>query len=241
MTLYRKEENKSAWLPVSIEELNTMLGRLIQEGVGTKRAYALKRNIAYGLQYLEFLDKCLSELDITSAIRTQIVKNFILVGCGIIEALLDFLINKSGCNAKTEWMEIFTSASNQKEFEGKIIRLECVISKKLPKKRSVEMNFDSMLKMAEGRKLLGHEHGIYAKLKKLRQLRNRVHLQLIDYATDTDWNAFGQSYLCSMAQVLHAILTGSLFKPLAEEKRYFDYLIEQKYQATVSRDDFEFK
>lgn len=230
MTIYRIDEKKAKWCPIPVSELDAMLSKLIQEGYGAIPVSALKKNIAYSLQYLEYLDKCLSELSITSAIETQIYKNFICVGCGIIEAVLEFLLIKSGHHAVVESKEFFRSETNWKKHASRMIKIECVVYEKLNGKKLVEMRFEAMIKRAEDKKLLGPDHGVYAKLKKLRKLRNRIHLQLIDSPTDTDWNAFGRSNLGSMAQVLHAVFTGPLFKPDPKEKGYFDYLTGKKYK-----------
>jgi hypothetical protein len=237
MTLARKNEVLPKWCPVSIDKLDGLLGKLIQRGSGYVNVYALRRNIAYNLQYIEFLDKCLSDLKLTGVLTNQIYKNFICVGCGIIESLLEFLLVKSGHHKMTEWESICVMPSQEKKIDDKVIKIDSEIFQKLTSKKRVEMNFDSMVKSAEARRLLGSNHSIYAKLQALRKLRNRVHLQLIDEPTDTDWNAFQQSHLCSMAQVLCAIFTGPLFRPSAKEKEYFEYLKEQKYQPIESAPD----
>lgn len=39
------------------------------------------------------------------------------------------------------------------------------------------MDFESMISKIEGKHLLNVEHGVYPALKKLKKLRNKVHLQ----------------------------------------------------------------
>jgi hypothetical protein len=238
MTLARKNEDLPKWYPVSIDKLDDLLDKLIQRGHGYVNVYALRRNIAYNLQYIEFLDKCLSDLKLTEALTIQIYKNFICVGCGIIESLLEFLLVKSGHHKMTEWASICVVPSQERKVDDKVFKIDSELFQKLTSKKRVEMNFDTMIKKTEAKKLLGSDHSIYAKLQALRKLRNRVHLHLIEEPTDTDWNAFQQSYLCSMAQVLHTVFTGPLFKSSAIERGYFDYLKGQKYQPIESLPDF---
>ena len=101
MTLIRTNEDDPKWCPVSVEKLDTLLNRLIYRGCGYVNVYALRRNIAYNLQYLEFLDQCLAGIKLTEVLTTQVYKNFVCVGCGIMESLLEFLLIKSGIHKTT--------------------------------------------------------------------------------------------------------------------------------------------
>lgn len=228
LTLHGDDSPK--WCPVPVRNLEGLLEKLIVRGSGFSNVYALRKNIAYNLQYLEFLDRCLSDVKLTEAIRTQIIKNFICVGCAIVESLLEFLLIRAGVYKRTEWSSICVFHSQASRLGERVIMLEIEMFEKLSTKRRVEMTFDAMLKKAEAKKILGSDHTIYAKLQALRKLRNRVHLHLIDQPTDTDWNAFKHSHLCAMAQVIHTIFAGALFRPRAEEKAYFEYLNGENYQ-----------
>ena len=86
------------------------------------------------------------------------------------------------------------------------------------------MKFGSMLKCAADKKTLGPVRSLYAKLNKLRQLRNRIHLQETGSPLDTDWNAIEQCDSLIMSSVLHAVFTGPIFHPTEEQRAYFDYL-----------------
>lgn len=230
MTITRINEDSPKWYPISVEKLDTLLNKLICRGCGYVNVYALRRNIAYNLQYLEFLDQCLSTLKLTEVLTTQIYKNFVCVGCGIMESLLEFLLIKHGFHKTTEWESVCTVTGQERKFKEKIIKIDSEIFEKLTIKKKVDMPFDAMLKKAEAKKILGPDHDIYAKLQCLRKMRNRVHLHMIEEPTDTDWNAFKQSHLCSMAKVLHSVLTGPLFRTSSAEKEYFRYMTERRYQ-----------
>ena len=112
----------------------------------------------------------------------------------------------------------------EKKINNRIRRIDCYLYSKLPSPKHEEMTFDAMLKRAENKKNLGSEDSIYAKLNRLRKLRNRIHLQEIKYLLDTDWNALGPDDLRTMKSVLHAVFTGTTFHPTQEERAYFSYL-----------------
>jgi hypothetical protein len=86
------------------------------------------------------------------------------------------------------------------------------------------MSFDAMIKCAKSKSLFGSDKVIYLKLDSLRALRNKVHLQVINDPTDTDWNTFTNNDLSDICKVLYAIFTSSLFALENNEERYFNYL-----------------
>lgn len=154
----------------------------------------------------------------------------VVVGCGIIESLLHYLLIADGSHASTEWELVGVAPGNPKNLDGEKRKVDSHIYRRIDPPRIEEMTFDSMLKKAERRRVLGREHNIYPVLKRLRPLRNKVHLQEIGDVTDTDWNAFNWSEACAMAQVLRRVFRSSVFSPTAEERRYFGYL--DRYEET---------
>ena len=223
-TLTRKNENVSAWYPIPITKLDSLLQKAIYRGCGFTHVYALRKNIAYNLQHLEFIDRCLDELQLNSVLLTQNWKVFIIIGCSIIESLLSYLLVKKNIYSKTVWQLAYINPGSEKVINGKRERIDSHVFKKLSAPIREEMTFDSMLKKAESKKVLGTIPNIYPRLKYLRKLRNKIHLQEIAHPTDTDWNSFNKSDFDAMADVIYTIFTGSIFKPSKEEKEYFDYL-----------------
>lgn len=238
MTLTKTSESAAAWYPTSVANLDDLLVKAIKRGTGFVNVYALRRNIAYNLQYLEFLDRCLSDIKLSTVLTTQTHKIFIIVGCSVMESLLAYLLIKSGNYKMTQWELECVMPGQEKNVNEKRTRIDCYVYKKLTTKKREEMSFDVMIRKAESKKILGSDHSIYAKLQYLRGLRNKVHLHVIDEPTDTDWNAFQPRHLCAMAQVLHSVFTGPIFRPSQQERGYFDYLVKYMNQQLDSLDDF---
>ncbi|GAB2621338.1 hypothetical protein [Novilysobacter erysipheiresistens] len=218
------KEGTGHWHPTSIHKLVELLEKGIRGGRGYIHCYALTRNIAYNLQYLQYLERTLLDLKLTSVLETQTWKTQIIVGCGVIESLLHYLIIASGNQATADWevRQEFTGVN--KTVDGKIYRIDSVFKQKLALPKPVEMTFDAMLKKAESKRLLGEDHTLYSRLKRLRPLRNRVHLQAIATTADHDFNAFTNLDQRLMMQVVHAVFTGATFTPSVEQRRYFAYL-----------------
>ena len=197
MTLTRKSESKAPWYPTPVANLEALLEKAIYRGTGFVHVYALRKNLAYNLQYLEFLDQCLQDIKLSNVLTTQTYKIFIIVGCSIMESLLAYLLIKSGNYKMTQWEFGYKMPGQEKNIDGKRMRIDCYVYRKLTTKKREKMDFDALIKKAESKKTLGAEHSIYAKLQYLRKLRNKVHLHVIDEPTDTDWNAFQYHHLCS--------------------------------------------
>lgn len=71
----------------------------------------------------------------------------------------------------------------------------------------MRMDLDSMIKKIEKKNLLTIDHNVFPALKKLRELRNRVHLQSGEGAYDHDYNCIRFEEIQMMRRILFAILT----------------------------------
>ena len=228
--LTKMDEEKGPWYPVSISRLESYLGKLIEQGHGYIHVHQLKKDLAYNLQYLQFQDRLIQDIKLSSVLYTQSIKTIVLVSCSIIESLLHYLLIKNGFYSTTEWEEKASFKGNQKKLDGEDVRVDTVIFRKLPNKKKKHMTFDAMIKCANSKKLFGKSKTMYEKLEILRKLRNRIHLQTADDRPGTDWTTFGSSNINDTYMVLYSILVSSLFSPTGEEKAYFGYL-KNRYGA----------
>lgn len=220
-----KNDKDSNWLPVSVPKLDDLLIKVIYKGSGFKYCYALRKNIAYNLQYLEYLERNICEREMTSLLSKMCYKVFIVIGCSIVESLLHYLHVKKNLFKKNEWELEFTAKGSPTRKDDKLIRVDSQFYKKLQSPTMTELNFENMIKNAENKKILGASNpNIYPRLNYLRNLRNKIHLHFIKDPRDTDWNRFSRDDLCAMAEVIHSIFTSSIFIPKDNEKAYFDYL-----------------
>lgn len=101
--LTKVTESGKTWYPTPINKIEDLLKKQIRQGYGFRHVYALRKNISYNLQYLEYIHRSLEDLKISNVIVTQNIKMFITVGCSIIESLLTYLLIKSGNYSKTNW------------------------------------------------------------------------------------------------------------------------------------------
>lgn len=224
MELRKKSESGCAWYPVSIDRLDGLLSNAIRSNEEYEHTYALKRNIAYNLQYIEFQLKIVDDIKLSSVLYTQTVKSILLIGCSVIESILHYVLIVNGVHSKTEWKEKATFKGNQKKYDGDQVRVDTVIYTKLDQPILKHMTFDAMIKCAKSNGIFGKESLIYEKLNELRTLRNKVHLQVINTPTDTDWNSFNASDLKDISIVLYEIFSSELFNLSESQQSYFEYL-----------------
>ena len=82
-----KNIDNSRWYPISIDFYRNDVSQGILKDLGLQ----YRSNIAYSLQYLEYLELQLKELNLSSVIISMIFKNFIIVAASIVEIIFYIL------------------------------------------------------------------------------------------------------------------------------------------------------
>jgi hypothetical protein len=217
--------SKDTWYPASINNLENHLGHLIKENsyFQSKDITPLKKNIAYSLQYLEFLDRLLKDIKLSSPLEKQNIKSFVVYGASIIEALFYYIIVSAGKMKKTEWKSYKKLTITEYDVKGDKFRNETEIFIKVSPPIDMEMKLHDMCKKVEDKKMLGEVGDLYKEISKIRKLRNKIHLQGIEHSTDTDWWNFNPSEFELMKRVIYGILTSPRFSS-SSGSSLFNYL-----------------
>lgn len=220
------KKNGDKWLPKSVPALENYLEQFILPipSCQEKKCKGLRKNIAYSLQHLEFIHRCREDLNLTSVIRNQNEKTFIIVACSIIEALFFYILRAKDKAATTSWKS-YRKISGQpfKENDEKRRKIDMEIFEEVKPEIYEEMTFDAMCKSVESKKLipLGNDE-FFKNLPYLRQIRNRVHVHIIKDDSDTDYFKINKKEYDLARKVLFALLTSKLFSQVRED--LFDYL-----------------
>lgn len=201
-TLIAKNKIKNRWYPQSIQTYKES----IKIPFDTSENKRLKSNFAYSMQYIEYIEKQLDELKLSEVLITMLYKSYIITGMGIIEMLLVYLLKSTKNWKKDEWKISTTFMTNPKVENGIFTKVETILYQKVPL-YEMRMDLDSMIKKVEKKNILSIEHNVFPALKKLRELRNRVHLQVGDGAYDHDYNNIGFEEIQMMRRILFTILT----------------------------------
>ena len=57
---------------------------------------ALRSNLAYSMQYLEFIEKEIEELKLSDVIYTMLVKSYVVTGMSVLEGLFVNIVKSNG-------------------------------------------------------------------------------------------------------------------------------------------------
>lgn len=215
-TLLKKNNCKARWYPYSVDEFKCSI--LIPNDSEDNRRY--NSNFAYSMQYLQYIEKQLSELELSSVIITMLYKNYIITGMGIVEMLFTYILKTTNNWKITDWREIQTFKSNPTTLDENQFKTETTLFKKVDA-YDMRMDLDSMIKRIEKKHLISINHSDFPALKQLRELRNRVHLQSGESAYDHDYNAFGNNEFKLMKRILYSILTAP---EICKNKRAFHFI-----------------
>jgi len=220
------KHEQSTWYPASIPSLEQHLGIFITDNAffNQSEAYPIRKNIAYSLQYIEFLNRILSDISLSSVLWTQNVKSFVVHGAAIIEAIFNFLVISKGHGNTTHWKKVSSHSSSEFILNGSRFKNMTDVLEKLDSPIPTQMSFDQLSKKVESKKLLGASFQSYSKIKPIRQLRNKIHLHDSNHSTDTDWHNFNQSELALISGVLHSVLVSDIFLGSSHFER-FSYLV----------------
>lgn len=202
-TLLKSKQCGDRWYPTSIDTLKNS----IKIDTSIENARALRSNIAYNLQYIEFLEKELEELNLSSVIYIMVVKNYVITSMSIIEGLFSNIVKSNDWWKTSNLESLGTTQSNETKFEDQKYVIKTEIMKKV-EPYNVQMNLDELIKILDKHhSALGVDHLVYPALRRLKDLRNRVHLQKSEGNTDHDYNAFDYSVKNEMSRILFDILT----------------------------------
>lgn len=207
-TLLKKNDIKTSerWYPQPVSTYQEAL----KLDYSIDNCNALSKNLAYSLQYLEFLEKEIDELALSSVLMTLLIKTYIIIGMSILEGIFVNIVKSHGWWKRTTLESLGTTTANETRFGAEKYVIRSEILKKVPE-YDLQMDLNSLIQvLSHHHDALKIHHDIYPALRRLKNLRNRVHLQMIESSTDHDYNAFGYSDKIEMGAILYEILTSSM-------------------------------
>ena len=200
--------------------------------VAIDNSRALISNLAYSMQYLEFLEKEFSELDVSSVIFIMLVKTYVITGMSILEGLFNNIVKSHGWWKTTNLESLGSTQSNETNFAGNNLVVKTELLRRVDPV-SLPMNLDELIKV------LNHHHDalqvnhlVYPALKRLKDLRNRIHLQKAEHNTDHDYNAFDFPVKKEMGTILYQILTSPMVTTMPQSFEFLKINTEESYTQT---------
>lgn len=196
-TLLKNEIQKSwnnTWYPIPTAEYR----KILKINTKDKATELLLNNLSYNLQYIEFIEKELKELQPSSVLVKMLQKTYVITAGSIIEGILINIIISHGWSKKEPKNISFADGI-------KIIRKKCE-----------ENNIDTGIidKIDMIRNLRNKVHLTHKSSEdKTSQKENNI--------LDHDYNAFDENIKAETGAVLYTILTSS---EVSNNPGYFDFL-----------------
>lgn len=226
-----KNIDNSRWYPISIDSYRND----VSQGIFGSLDYHYRSNIAYSLQYLEYIELQLRELNVSSVIRTMLFKNFIVVAASIIEIVFYHLAKTNGkIKLRTEkqvFRQNIKKPSNVTP-TSRVDKFTLFGYEILPTGVEDITKFEQLISIVRDNKLLIDTDLTVNKeyLKLLRKLRNKIHLTTATCSNETDYNQFWFKDYLSAKFFLLIVLRDSIF---GKDKQVIFPKISQAIQVQI--------
>lgn len=188
--------NDEKFLPTPINKLDEILRYFIDSG-------PLARNVAYTLQYCQYLKHLYQHTSLTAVITSQLYKSYIICAMSIIEAVLYAILLKNNKIKNEEWEEY---GNKKTENIDKCTKIEIQIYKKSQSPKPKKMKFISLLNKAINLEIFKSEEKLFDDIKDLNRLRNKVHIYDIHDFGNSDYNQFNQCDFDKMISTLNKFI-----------------------------------
>lgn len=211
--IIEKNIDRSRWLPISVDDFRNDL----KYGALSSLSGPSRSNIAYNLQYLEYIELQLGSLNLTSPLICLLHKNFIIVAVSIIEMIFYHLAQINGKIKMLEYEKIyFPFIQKPKDFTPPkpTDKYQIIGYKKLASPIEAPVTFQTLVQIVRDNHFLNDtdlviNNGYITFLRK--ELRNKVHLTVAKEYYQTDYNTFHYINFISAKVFLFNILTDSNF------------------------------
>lgn len=218
------ESKEDKWSPIFVDS--------IRNSFKIKMKYSISKNIAYNIQYLEYLDKQLNELRLTSVLTKMIYKNYIITSMSIIEAIFYCLLEERNLIPKEYWETEKTYISSEIGLEDNRTRIVSELQKKVLEKER-KMNLESLSSKIKSKKILSHSKINFPVLEYYRKLRNKVHIYISDGCDESDYNSFNFLDYLMIRAVLYAILSDDAVTK-KEQREIYDNMFYNAYEKFLN-------
>lgn len=192
---------KERWHPKALDNYK----KIIEFGCLKNLEDEIRRNIAYSLQYLEFLELQLQEFHLQNVIEKMIYKSYIITSVSIIEAIFDEIVKFNNCYKKENWKVIKEIGTNNYKLNGKEYKMNTIVFQKLETPIDGIMKFEEVFNQIQKKKLLNLIHSQLHPLKRFYKLRNHVHLTKYEEGR-TNWHEFKREDYVIIKFLLQCIL-----------------------------------
>lgn len=197
------------WLPTGVLEIINSFNFDCKEEV-------LKKNLAYNIQYLQYLSKNIEEEKTTSVLYVMRYKTFVVTSMSVIEAIFVILLNERNLIPIVEWKD---GQHHRKNIDENTIEVTFKRKRMNPQKKKIK--FDESIYLMEINEVLKSTDPMYSVIRVLQNLRNRLHLDKAKQLMDSDYNSFGEGTYKITKLILYNILNNEI---VSRDNKYIEFL-----------------
>ena len=196
----------------------------------------VRSQIAYSLQYLDFLNVLIDDLKLNCIVEAELYKTYLITAVSIIEAILNHVVIKkvkNGAKIKSEQLkkiarieETKTVIENNGTIDGdtKFFRVS-VVKPVDPPEYTNEPKLRDLIDISKDLHCGLCNSAGYDMLHDLREMRNSIHLT-IDKMSQSDYNRFNKKWYYTVRVSLHFLLMCNKFDIVDPEVYDFIKLTE---------------
>lgn len=210
------------WFPISID----LYRNHMVYGYFATMPYHLKSNIAYSLQYLQFLEMLLRDLKCTNVIYSQIVKNFVIIAVSVIEVLFYHIAKQEGKIKGHQWRQLKIQDKKTFKKDEKTFKLAEITYEKLDIPEIDPPKFETLIQIVRDNQFLKSVdlNAIKPIIRVFRNMRNKVHLSAAQSQADNDYNTFNYNCYLKVKVLLFHIMNDPAFRDEAHELIFVNLL-----------------
>ena len=201
-------DNKNSWLPTSVEK--------IKNSFKFECSDVLKKNLAYNIQYLQFLLKNIEEEETTTVLYRMRYKTFIVTCMSIIEAVFIALLDERNLIPIISWKD---GEHKYRSIDDNTDEVYFKRKKADPRKKIISL--DEATNLIEKNNILKDKNDYSSAIRLLRDLRNHLHLNKAQELSNSDYNNFTEaSYYLSKLVFLNIMMDDSI----SVDKEYLEFI-----------------
>lgn len=230
---YKKLPKSNRWNPSLVSEYEQELSYGIFKNLNP----TIRKNIIYSLQYLEYIDLQLNELDLSAPLCCMIYKNYLITAASIIESVFYHILFyhnkiKKQLYDKPKLRDVGTFKKNGKTF----VKVEGEKEKYQIPKETVQDFHYLIINVLNGKYLtISNIKRARSYIFYCKELRKRVHLHITQNSWSSDYHKFTHKEYALVRYILYRILANPIFGrdkqqifPI-EEQNSLNLIINNRY------------
>jgi hypothetical protein len=105
------KDSKDCWYPTPTKVWQATISAFFHNEIQLIDDISVRRNVAYNLQYVEYLEQTLRELSLSDVLEGQTIKSHVIVSVSVVECLL-FHLNRAAGGKESDLFNIIDRISN---------------------------------------------------------------------------------------------------------------------------------